>query len=47
MRTPVKIHMSSVERLYDDDIITSKEYESIMKKLAAIKTLEKERGKSG
>lgn len=42
MKTPLNIHISSVDRLYNDGIITKEEYEAIMLRIIADKAKEKE-----
>lgn len=43
MKTPLNIHISSVDRLYNDGIITKEEYESIMLRIVSKKVEEKEK----
>lgn len=33
MKTPINIHITAVDRLYNDKIITSEEYKVIMERL--------------
>lgn len=42
MKIPLNIHTSSVDRLYNDGIITKEEYEEIMLRIIAEKVKEKE-----
>lgn len=47
MKTPLNIHISSVDRLYNDRIITQEEYETIMLRIIAEKVKEKEGANDG
>lgn len=47
MKTPLNIHMSSVDRLYNDGIITKEEYEAIMLRIIAENVKEKEGANDG
>lgn len=47
MTTPFQIHVSAVDRLYDDAIITDDEYKRIMNRLILANIKEKEAKQDG
>lgn len=47
MKTPITIHISAVDRLYNDSMITDNEYKTIMERIATAKVAEKAGEKNG
>lgn len=47
MKTSLNIHTVSVDRLYDDNLITKEEYEKIMSRIIAKKVEAKEGADNG
>lgn len=47
MKTHVNIHMSSVERLYNDGLITDNEYKKIMDRIVSEKVKEGAKARNG
>lgn len=47
MRTSDRIHIAALRRLLDDNLLTPKEYETIMKRICAATIKEKEDKNNG
>lgn len=47
MKTPTSVHISSLERLYFDELVTDTEYQKIMSRIVAVNVEEKRKEKGG
>lgn len=47
MKTPLRIHIANLDRLYNDGLVTDKEYKSIMERITAERLKERAESKNG